>query len=885
MNSRSQQKSQEPPQTTELAYPKRELRYSRVGWNTNNQDCYTESDISLLRQIQDIYLKIIGDKRGESYFSLTEIKEWRDWWTCDKPSSTNTESTTIHDSFTLPNREAKNSHTHPLANFAEHMARKIANWQSDRVQNQQTELMNDPVMLIFAELRDWFFLELAEKECNLDVLDDLAKRQSYIKSLIHLIPHFGPDRKYLHDIQKSLDIATYTVKACVANKALPQLLSDLIISGKSMEATLGSYLHFLLIDEPVADNFSPDSLEVKDANCMKSPICTIYHRSELPSGTAKTTDSLTTTKSSRFYNIEKVSERIDEHGSSLQAKLSLRTELVDTIKFASFVTSQDKSKYLEALAAVDLLIDVRQLLEKFNHIQTSLGTYAFAVSYLEQADRLANYYIKIIQKTNSHINQLLTIAEDGHGAILSRGAADKRDKLFEKNLKALETRFAKGTTVRAQLSKYCEKTIESMQKYQDEIKKLAANVQSGEASDELQAAMRDLYNQMHYLNSMLPAVLDEPYMTVTNPDRMLTAVPARLEDDRLSIEAIDEEIGEECLVTAKQPPVEKMNIQINEMIAWDVDTHNSTGVPIITLQINDQNASTNTIEFHGKIHETHLDAQSGLPIFVFLYGDNQNELGTIEFYGAPYFCVSKDKTQHNIIKTTGVFSSFTLDKKRLAEEREICQFHIPNFTSRLVSSIGSGALHGFLRGGSNIISERLTKSPGFKRNLVSKFTYMGCIFTVNFTNQIMRQGFDNVNPFDSFLNALAIALSETSSIAIFSFGMLSLTELLDYTASVLVRNKKLIAGKIVHGTSTLTKYGLFAYSALVGGDYSTAENASKTIGIAAGSVIAGAVTENLTEGLFAKVIKMADQSPATTAETPEQATDRETTITSTRMHS
>lgn len=869
----SAQPTPQDPSTAELKYPTRPLRYSRIGWNTNNQDCYTESDISLLGQIKEIYRKIIGDKRGESYFSLAQIKEWRDWWTCDKPASEHTESTTIRDSYTLPNREAKNSHTHPLANFAEHMARKIANWQSDRVQNQQTELMNDPVMLVLTELRDWFFTELAEKECNLDVLNELASRQSYLKSLIHLVPHFGPDRKYLHDIQKSLDVAANTVKACVANKALPQLLSDLIISGKSMEATLGSYLHFLLIDEPVADNFSPDSLEVKDSKCAKSPICTIYHRSELPSATTKTVDALTTTKPNRFYSIEKVSERIDEYGPSIQAKLTLRTELVDTIKFASFVTAQDKAKYLEALAAVDLLIDVRQLLEKFNHIQNSLGTYTFAINYLEQADKLANYYIKIIQRTNAHINQLLKIAEDGHGSILSRGIADKRDRFFEKNLKALETRFATGTTVRAQLGKYCDKTIESMQKYQDEMKKLVANVHSGEASEELQAAMRDLYKQMHYLNSMLPAVLDEPYMTVTNPDKMLTLAPAHLDTEQASVVVPDTEESQAQIEPADQQHENPVRIQINEMVAWDVNTHNSTGLPVITLQISDQNASTSTIEFHGKISQTNVDAQSGLPIFVYLYGDSQNELGTIEFYGAPYFCVSADKKQHNIIKTTGVFSSFVLDNQRLKQENEICEFTIPNFSSRIISSIGSGALHGFLRGSSNVISSHLTASPGFKRNLVTKFTYMGCLFTVNLANQLMRQGFDNPNPFESFLSSLATALAETTNIALFSFGVMSVTELLDWAASALNRNKKLIAGRIVQGTSTVTKYGLFAYSAFAGGDFSSPTNVSKTVGVAASSIFAGALTENLTEQLYANIAAGSDRRSINTDNPSSQATD------------
>lgn len=831
----------------EISYPKREPRYNRLGWNSKHQDCYSEEDQSLLSKIGDLYHRIIGDDRSKQYFSLSESTQWREWWTCSKPTTSTSEATTSSDSYTLPNREAKDSHIHPLANFAEHMARKIANWQSDRVQGQQPELMNDPVMLVLSELRDWFFTDLAEKECTLNVLPDLAKRQSYIKSLIHLIPHFGPDRKHLHEIQQSLDQAANILRTCVANKALPQLLSDLIISGKNMEATLGTYLHFLLIDEPVADNFSPDNLESKDPKCIRSPICKIYQRSELPKEQAGEITALSSTKSSRFYSIQKVSDTTIDTPATMQAKMTLRADLLDPIKFASFVTSNDKMSYLEALAAIDALIEVRKTLEKFNQIQTSLGTYAFAINYLEQADKLANYYIRIIERTKARINNLLKIAEDGHGVLLNRDVADKRDVHFEKNLKSLETRFAKGTTVRTQLSNYCEKTIASMNKYQDEIKKLAASVRSGEATQEVEAAMRDLYKQMHYLNTMLPAILGEPYVTVTTPQE-LTAITT---DNPPKHEPVKETSSSPIQSTASPPPdatsLNPVTVETEGMIKWDILTDHATGLPVFNLEITTHTASTSIIQFHGKLIESKPDAQTGLSIFTYLYGDHDNQLGIVEFYGAPYFCVNADKSQHNIIKTTGVFSGFVLDKNRLLAEKEICPFTIPTFSSKFISSVGNAALHGFLRGGSTVLSEHLTEKPGWRRGLIAKFTYMGCLFTVNLANELIKNGLDNPNPLESFLSSLVHAVTETAQYALISFGIMSLTDILSAAGKYLTNHEYTVAGKTVQGASTITKYGFFAYNTLAGADISTPVNAAKTMSIAAGSIVAGAVVEHSTE--------------------------------------
>lgn len=505
--------------STEITYPTKDPRYSRIWWNRTKQYCYTEDEIALIAQIDAAYLSIIGDDKGRANFKLTEETQWREWWTCTKPTAP-TSTNLRTDSFTLPNREAKDSKAYPLWNFADNMARKIANWQSERVKGQQRDLMNDPVMLIFDELREWFFTDLAEKECKISVLDDIAKRQSYIKSLIHLTPNFGPDRSRLHEVQGILDKAAQILRANVANKELPQLLSDLIISGKSLETTLGTYLHFLLVDEEVADNFSPDSLEALQENCKSSPICRIYRESMKESTSTEISLPLSQHQSlNRFYEIQPIRKTSE----TIQAKLQIRESLLNTVRFAMFAKRADKITYLEALAAIEALMNIRKTLEKFNHIQTSLGTYAFAVNYLEQANSLATHYIQIIERSKQLITKLIKTADEGHSQLLSNKHLQGKSVYFERNLRALETRFAKGTTVSMQLDAFCQRTIGSMQRYQDEMKKLVASVQSGQASRELEVAMRDLYEQMNYLNSVLPALLGEPYITIKNPVQLESA--------------------------------------------------------------------------------------------------------------------------------------------------------------------------------------------------------------------------------------------------------------------------------------------------------------------------------------------------------------------------
>jgi len=491
--------------STQLRYPQRSNRYNSYGWNANSQYCYNDDDIHLLQKIQIEHLSLSDPAATEKFFTLKEDKKFYENWVCTRPLLNTLLNRLDRDSYTLPNREAKDSQLHPLWNYADRLARQIANWQSERTKNQNIDLMNDPVMLVFEELKDWFFNILSKKLCHKDEWELIARRQSYIKSLIHMIPNFGPDRLYLHEIQQSLEDAAKIIFSCTANKELPKFLSELIITGKSLENTIGTYLHFLMIDEEVADNFSPAHLDGGDRNCESSPVCKIYRAIAMQHSSSELTpyDVL-----NHFYDVASS----DENPTG-RLNIQIKSSLTDSIRFASFATHRDKKNYGEATAILDALIRVRKVLDEFQDILPRIGTYMYAVNYLEKVDLLATNYINLINKVKLLMQNLIQSADEGLNSVLQQHLKPhQRDFYFEKNIRSLETRVAKGTTVTALLENFCIKAIESMQKYQQEMRKLVRSVNSGDASYEVGHAMDSIFLQIKKLNVILPGMLGERFL-------------------------------------------------------------------------------------------------------------------------------------------------------------------------------------------------------------------------------------------------------------------------------------------------------------------------------------------------------------------------------------
>jgi uncharacterized coiled-coil protein SlyX len=447
------------------SYPTRPNRYNFLGWNSRYQYCYTHEDIVLLQQIEHEFVSMFSEKEAGNYFSLVEYKELYEFWKCVIPIVTQKWQHHGSDIYTLPTRESKDLKSYPLWDFSENTAKQIANWQSRRIKNQNIDLLNDPVMILFEELKNWFFYSLSEKECKLEQLELISQRQSYLKNTLHLIPNFGPDRLNLHQIQQKLDEASQLISYCIAKKELPEFLTDAITAGKSLETTIGTYLHFLLIDEEVSDNFSHDYLSKAFIQTESSPLIKIYK-------TAASSSALTTSHRLKPKQAVLFYETIQSTDSNkLSFTLKLKEHLHQSVRFAPFVTDKDKRNYVL-------------------------------------------------------VKQLLSTADTGLNQFLSTSMHQPSETThFEINLRSLETRVAKGTTVLSQLEKYCANAVNSMHKYQSSMKKLVDSFYSGEASENCENSMLELFNKINSFNSLLPAMIDNTVPVLPSPLDSTSSAP------------------------------------------------------------------------------------------------------------------------------------------------------------------------------------------------------------------------------------------------------------------------------------------------------------------------------------------------------------------------
>ena len=642
---------------------------------------------------------------------------------------------------------------------------------------------------------------------------------------------------HLHAIQQSLDDATKTVRSCIANKELPQLLSDLIISGKSLESTLGTYLHFLLIDEEVADNFSLNYIEDKQKDGVLSPVCKIYHAIE----TSQTSHAVDIPQQqfqavSRFYDIVKIS---DDPGST-QLQLRLKERLTNMVKFASFTNSNDRKNYLEAIAALEALINVRKTLEKHNNVQVRIGTYIFAMNYLEKANSLATHYINLIAKSKRLINELIHTADDGLKTVLGKPNKTGLNKYFQKNLRALETRVAKGTTVSAQLDIFSQNAAESMHKYQMEMQKLVSSINSGEASHEIELVMRELYVQMNHLDSVLPAVLDDSVL-ITNQTEPETALclPAKVDVDI-------------CEVTQEEHKT--IETSANELIhldtgQWEIANENNDKSPVFILKLFSSGKSVGALEFYGELADIKTDNVTNQPIYVYRYYDNNVEIGSAEFYGQPGFCVSVDRQSHNIIKTTGILAHLKLNDEKLALENNICRVLPPSLLQNILHSAGQSALHGAFRGGANAVTDKIT-NVALTRQVLSQLTYLGCVFSWKFSSHYSQVPEEEkaVNSLAAMYKAAWAAAFETGQIALFSIGFNALGSLLQKSGSILEEKNWTKTGKSLKMCGKWARFGFFAYD-IVGKNLSSPQDMANAAAVTTASIVSGTAAEIVTENV------------------------------------
>lgn len=806
------------PQTNLPHYPIRPNRYNTLGWNQNYQDCYTQEDIALIERIKSEF-DTFPEKTKPAYFDTVNEKHWHDWWVCTKPSYNAMLQQLESESFTLPMRESKDSKAFPLWSYADTMARQIANWQADRAKNQKLRLMNDPVMLVFEELKNWFFNSLSEKECKREVLEDIAKRQSYIKSLVHLVPAFGPDKLHFHEIQQSLENASRMVASCVANKELPQLLSDVINTGKSLETMINTILHFLNINEEVAPNPS-SCLDENQDNCSSSPVGKIYQSARKICNSDSENQVLKRyQKLNYFYDLITISNE----QNVLQVKMSLKKDLASTVNFASFITENEKQKHIEAIAMLESLSNVRKILADFQNIQSKIGTYIFAINYLEKANALAENYINLVNKSKLLIKDLIKSKDNGLAFILRNPQYNSdKNNFFQKNLRALETRVAQGTTVTTQLESYCMSAVESMNKYQHEIKKLVASVHSGEASRELEQAMRELFLQMHDLNTFLPAILGDPTLTI-NDHSDIKQTDIKQISDSSSVDS------PHCELISQENDAVANKIEFNAG-KWDIEINVNDRSPVFVYHFLNGSSEVGSIKFNGELVETKTDPVTHSPIFTYLFRQGKTEIGSIEFYGQPIFCLSKDGSRHNIIKSTGFLSELQVAER--IDTDEVCLTLPPlplSLLERVASSASHAAIHGVLRGGTRVMDTTL-QSVGVSKPvsyMASQITFYGFIFTMKY-NMYRNQSDDNNT-------AAAKAAYDAGQLLLANVLFNVAANVIDKVGNSLEKNNWKLLGKGVKRCGSMARFGYFAYNA--------AESPAET----SVALVSGAATEILTQ--------------------------------------
>jgi hypothetical protein len=433
--------------------------YTYSWWDRSRQGCYNEEEITLLRRIQTEYNKLPGGARVKlDYFALVQETRWNGWWECWRPAIK-------FDSelFTLPATEAKDSRMYPLWDYASDMSLRIANSLAD-----QSPIPNNPTTLVYKELIA-YFEELAEKkECKKEDRDFLIQRRSHIKKIVHILPDVGHHRLHMHQVQKSLLKAANLITNCMANKELPQLLSDLVGHAKNLEISMGKYLHYLLMGQKVAANYSPAYMNDPD-NCKLFPACILHKENE----------------------------------SQVQ------------LQFPEFVSEANQQKYIEAHATLVTLIKARNILEQIQTDLPSMGTYMFAVNYLQHIAPFEANYIDLVNRARRLIGDLYDAAENGYSEILhTQRALSQHNQYFVENYRALE-RIADGTTVDAQMAETSINAIESMNRYQKEMEKLETNYYSGRAAQAIKGKMQTLSQRIEYFNVLSSAMLTGSATTTT----------------------------------------------------------------------------------------------------------------------------------------------------------------------------------------------------------------------------------------------------------------------------------------------------------------------------------------------------------------------------------
>lgn len=777
------------------SYPQKKDRYYFGRFNA--QYCLTPDEKNTIEHIHKKQQILTENKHQEnSFYTIKTISQFYDWWHCYLPTTFTPQSI----SYTLPNREAKDATFYPLWRFADNMARQIANWQGERIKGQDISLMNDPTMMVFEELKNWFFNTLTEYGCKEEELLLIAERQSYIKQLLHELPDFGPDRLHLHEIGQRLEEAVHILELCKANKHLPDLLSDAIIKSKGLENTLGSYLHFLLINEEVSDNFSYDFIEKNIANCKSSPVCKAYTKAESVQQDMLTPEFHYLLKLNPFYHF---SNAANTPGNS-KATIQLKADALTNIKFADFVTQEDKQEYLSLLASLASIIQIRQTFEEYKSIQANLGAYIFAQHFLGDTKMLADNYIALVNQAQSQMQKLLRCADAGLTETLKKSNSQTNQR-FLKNLKALETQFAQDTTAAKQLTTYCKNAQHSITVYQNEMQKLSEYLQNGMAASEIGEGMEHLVKQIRAINSFMPAQLKNEEIDLAASDLSLTSNSKHKDEELFS----------------KMPAANnKHDLNKQSIIITSKEIHT---------------------DLSKLISEIKIDKQTGRPIFIYTFYANNKAIGSLELFDKPFLCFSLDKKRHNIIKQTGILEHVQLSDSQ--STKEVCSNLPPTLLNTVLSTSVKSASTGTMRAISHVIGESFQAKGHSKLSakLLTYFSYYSFIFTFNYYQ--FSQPKDDLDYVQQQVVALQNAAIATGQTIVMQASFDAISDLLAKASARLNSIGWSRTAKAAKTLSTVTKFGMFA-----------ANLRDQGVLTAGAALVSGTIAQTMTEKYLKKAL-------------------------------
>jgi len=750
-------------------YPQKPLRYFAYGYNYNAQDCYTPEESSLLGMIQQEHtLLLMPDSPPSPYFSLTSEEKYHGFWKCITPAYIPLVEKIRSASFTLDTVESKDLKTYPLWQLADGTARHIANWQSLRVKRQFFESMNDPAMFVFEELKDWFHKELTLSECNENSLNSIHARIKFIKNIAYLLPDFGNDKLYFHNLKQTLDKAVTITANCITGKSLPEKLTDVIKSSADVENIIGTYLHYLLINDPVSDNFSTHFINENNYNCIQSPVCKLFsiafqkNRGDL----------------SHFYSYNSIHQNTD-----------LDVSLLDTLHFADFVSSIDKEKYLKSIAILDTLIKTRKLFEDFKGLQDKIGSFTFAINYISQLKELTDNYVRLMNTVKSNLLDLVQVADAGLGVLYRNPDTREQHHHFEKNMRTLETRISKSTTVKAQLTVFFSNSITAINNYQAALKQLVLDIETGAASKQVEESMKEAFSEISQLNHFIPALIEgKPFNIndlISNKVRQNHYLPA----------IVPSEI--ENQLTATCPPA---ILSPSYTGKWD-----------------------DNVKFHSSTKQ---------PIFMYRIYQDGIESGTAEFYGEPAFCVSEDRTQHNMLNPRGIFLNLQLPD--MYDFPRVCSRLPPRLMGDMAASALSATINGTCRGVSNTIYRKLD-AAGFRKK-TAYFVSQAAFFTGVFSTRLYSHYNSQQQSHDPFhiYNAVYQSAIETGGLLLSNAVLGAVNYSLESFADFCARKHWSMLSVGINSIANISRYSLFAYQA-----------ANQGVGPAASAIITGTVSETI----------------------------------------